>query len=695
MKRSVPIEQLRNIGIMAHIDAGKTTTTERILYYTGKSYRMGEVHEGQATMDWMEQERERGITITSAATTCSWKDHVINIIDTPGHVDFTIEVERSLRVLDGAVGVFCAVGGVQPQSETVWRQAERYRVPRIAFVNKMDRVGADFFRVLKELSKRLSANPVALQIPLGSEDSFIGVIDLIEMHAVVYDDESKGAKFQVVPIPDEYRQKAEQYHERLIEAVCDVDDLLMETYLEGSEIGKDQIRLALKKGALSLKLTPVLCGTAFRNKGIQPLLDAIVDYLPSPREVGAVTGKDSSGQDQVRYPDDDEAFSALAFKVMNDPYVGQLTFIRVYSGAVNAGDTVFNSGSGKKERIGRLVRMYADKREEIKTIHAGEIAAVLGLKNTITGHTLCEANRAIVLESMDFPEPVISIAIEPKTKVDQEKLGMAMSRMSMEDPSFKVHTDRSTGDTLISGMGELHLEIIVDRIRREFGVEANVGRPQVAYTESITREAQEETKYAKQTGGHGQFAHVLIRVEPLPSGSGLEFVDKIVGGVIPREYIPAVRKGVEEAMQMGPSAGYPVQDVRVTLYDGSFHEVDSSEMAFKIAGSMAMKNALKKAGPIMLEPIMDVEVVSPPEYIGDVISDLSSRRGKVLGMDTRSDVRVIASQVPLAEMFGYATGLRSLTQGRGTFTMQVSHYEPVPSGISANVKESRGGQLYG
>jgi len=680
---------------MAHIDAGKTTTTERILYYTGKSYRMGEVHEGQATMDWMEQERERGITITSAATTCSWKDHVINIIDTPGHVDFTIEVERSLRVLDGAVGVFCAVGGVQPQSETVWRQAERYRVPRIAFVNKMDRVGADFFRVLKELSKRLSANPVALQIPLGSEDSFIGVIDLIEMHAVVYDDESKGAKFQVVPIPDEYRQKAEQYHERLIEAVCDVDDLLMEAYLEGSEIGKDQIRLALKKGALSLKLTPVLCGTAFRNKGIQPLLDAIVDYLPSPREVGAVTGKDSSGQDQVRYPDDDEAFSALAFKVMNDPYVGQLTFIRVYSGAVNAGDTVFNSGSGKKERIGRLVRMYADKREEIKTIHAGEIAAVLGLKNTITGHTLCEANRAIVLESMDFPEPVISIAIEPKTKVDQEKLGMAMSRMSMEDPSFKVHTDRSTGDTLISGMGELHLEIIVDRIRREFGVEANVGRPQVAYTESITREAQEETKYAKQTGGHGQFAHVLIRVEPLPSGSGLEFVDKIVGGVIPREYIPAVRKGVEEAMQMGPSAGYPVQDVRVTLYDGSFHEVDSSEMAFKIAGSMAMKNALKKAGPIMLEPIMDVEVVSPPEYIGDVISDLSSRRGKVLGMDTRSDVRVIASQVPLAEMFGYATGLRSLTQGRGTFTMQVSHYEPVPSGISANVKESRGGQLYG
>ncbi|HRR22405.1 MAG TPA: elongation factor G [Desulfomonilia bacterium] len=695
MKRSVPIEQIRNIGIMAHIDAGKTTTTERILYYTGKSYKMGEVHDGQATMDWMEQERERGITITSAATTCSWKDHFINIIDTPGHVDFTIEVERSLRVLDGAVSVFCAVGGVQPQSETVWRQAERYRVPRIAFVNKMDRVGADFFRVIGEISDKLAANPVALQIPLGKEDSFAGVIDLIEMHAVVYDDETKGAQFKTTPIPEEYRGSAEEYRERLIEAVCDVDDQLMEAYLEGREIEKERIKLALKKGALSLKLTPVLCGTAFRNKGVQPLLDAIVDYLPSPREVGAVNGKDESGQDQVRYPDDDESLSALAFKVMNDPYVGQLTFVRVYSGIVNAGDTVYNSGTGKKERIGRLVRMYADKREEIKTIHAGEIAAVLGLKNTITGQTLCDPSRPIVLESMDFPEPVISIAIEPKTKADQEKLAMAMSRMSMEDPSFKVHTDRNTGDTLISGMGELHLEIIVDRIRREFGVEANVGRPQVAYTESITRAAEEETKYAKQTGGHGQYAHVLIRVEPLQSGSGFEFVDKIVGGVIPREYIPAVRKGAEEALQMGPCAGYPVQDVRVTLFDGSYHEVDSSEMAFKIAGSMAMKNALKKAGPIMLEPIMDVEVVSPSEYIGDIINDLSSRRGRVLGMDTRADVRVIASQVPLAEMFGYATSLRSQSQGRATFTMQVSHYEPVPTSISAQVKDARGGQLYG
>ncbi len=695
MKRSVPIEQVRNIGIMAHIDAGKTTTTERILFYTGKSYKIGEVHDGQATMDWMEQERERGITITSAATTCIWKNHFINIIDTPGHVDFTIEVERSLRVLDGAVGVFCAVGGVQPQSETVWRQAERYRVPRIAFVNKMDRVGANFFQVLGELSNKLAANPVALQLPIGREENFTGVIDLIEMHAVIYDDETKGAQFQIAPIPEEYHDKAEEYREKLIEAVCDVDDQLMEIYLEGGEIEKERIKLALKKGALTLKLTPVLCGSAFKNKGVQPLLDAIVDYLPSPREVGAVTGKDLSGQDQVRYPDDEESFSALAFKVMNDPYVGQLTFIRVYSGVLNIGDSVFNTGSGKKERIGRLVRMFADKREEIKSIHAGEIAAALGLKNTITGQTLCDASRPVVLESMDFPEPVISIAIEPKTKSDQEKLAMALSRMSMEDPSFKVHTDRNTGDTLISGMGELHLEIIVDRIRREFGVEANVGRPQVAYTESITREAQEETKYAKQTGGHGQFAHVLIRVEPLQSGSGFEFVDKIVGGVVPREYIPAVRKGVEEALQMGPCAGYPVQDVRVTLYDGSYHEVDSSEMAFKIAGSMAMKNALKKAGPIMLEPIMDVEVVSPAEYIGDIINDLSSRRGKVLGMDTRADVRVIASQVPLAEMFGYATSLRSQSQGRATFTMQVSHYEPVPTNISAQVKETRGGQLYG
>ncbi|HOO46941.1 MAG TPA: elongation factor G [Deltaproteobacteria bacterium] len=695
MNRQVPIGNLRNIGIMAHIDAGKTTTTERILYYTGRSYKIGEVHDGQATMDWMEQEKERGITITSAATSCSWKDHIINIIDTPGHVDFTIEVERSLRVLDGTVGVFCAVGGVQPQSETVWRQAQRYHVPRIAFVNKMDRIGANFFNVLKELKEKLSANPVALQIPVGKEDAFTGIIDLIEMQAVIYDDTSKGASFETVDIPEEYTEIARTYRERLIEALCDVDEGIMEDFLNGEDIDNSRVRHAVKKGTLSLSVTPVLCGSAFKNKGVQPLLDAIVEYLPSPLEAGKVVGKNDSGEEITRRPGDEEAFAALAFKVMNDPYVGQLTFVRVYSGVVNVGDSVFNSTTGKKERMGRLVRMFADKREEIKSLYAGEIAAVLGLKNTITGQSLCDPSSPIILESMDFPEPVISIAIEPKSKTDQEKLSGGLSRLSMEDPSFRVHSDPNTGDTLISGMGELHLEIIVDRLRREFGVEANIGKPQVAYTESITKSANEDLKYAKQSGGHGQFAHVLIRVEPAETGTGLDFVNEISQGVIPKEYIPAVRKGVEEAMLTGPCAGYPVVDVKVALYDGSFHEVDSSEMSFKIAGSMAMKNALKKAGPIMLEPVMDVEVVSPVDYIGDVISDLSSRRGKVLGMDTRADVRVIAGQVPLAEMFGYATSLRSLSQGRATFTMQVSHYEPVPSSISDHLKVSRGGQLYG
>ncbi|MGC9325509.1 MAG: elongation factor G [Desulfomonilia bacterium] len=695
MNRIIPIERLRNIGIMAHIDAGKTTTTERILYYTGKSYKLGEVHDGQAIMDWMDQEKERGITITSAATTCSWRDHIINIIDTPGHVDFTIEVERSLRVLDGAVGVFCAVGGVQPQSETVWRQAERYRVPRLAFVNKMDRIGADFFNVVNELEAKLGATPVALQLPLGNEDSFTGVIDLIDMKALVFDDETKGSRYERTDIPREYEELAQHHRIRLIETLCDVDDTVMEAYLEGGNIDPDTIKSSIKKATLALKLTPVLCGSAFKNKGVQPLLDAVVDYLPSPLEVGAVKGKTEDGQDESRLPGDNEPLSALAFKVMNDPYVGQLTFVRVYSGVLNSGETVYNSSTTKKERIGRLVRMFADKREEIKTVYAGEIAAVLGLKNTITGQSLCDPARPIILESMDFPEPVISIAIEPKTKADQEKLGIALSRLAMEDPSFKVYTDQNTGDTIISGMGELHLEIIVDRLRREFHVEANIGKPQVAYMETITRSVQEELKYAKQTGGHGQFAHILITVEPQESGSGLEFVNKITGGVIPREYIPAVKKGVEEAMLTGPCAGYPVQDVRVTLFDGSYHEVDSSEMAFKIAGSMVMKNALKKAGPIMLEPIMDVEVVSPVEHIGDVINDLSSRRGKVLGMDTRADVRVVAAQVPLAEMFGYATSLRSLSQGRATFTMQVSHYEPVPTNISDTLKVSRGGQMYG
>jgi len=695
VNRQVPIGKLRNIGIMAHIDAGKTTTTERILYYTGKSYKIGEVHDGQATMDWMEQEKERGITITSAATSCSWNDHIINIIDTPGHVDFTIEVERSLRVLDGTVGVFCAVGGVQPQSETVWRQAQRYQVPRIAFVNKMDRVGANFFNVVSELQNKLSANPVALQIPIGQEESFAGVIDLVDMNAVIYDDTTKGSSFEMAPIPDEYADLASSYREKLVESLCDVDESIMDDFLNGKDIDKSRIREAIKKGTLSLTLTPVMCGSAFKNKGVQPLLDAIVQYLPSPLEAGKVIGKDENTQEITRIPSDEEPFAALAFKVMNDPYVGQLTFVRVYSGVINVGDTVYNSTTGKKERMGRLVRMFADKREEIKTLFAGEIAAVLGLKNTITGHSLCDPANPVILESMDFPEPVISIAIEPKSKTDQEKLSGGLSRLSMEDPSFRVHTDKDTGDTLISGMGELHLEIIVDRLRREFGVEANIGKPQVAYTESITRNADENLKYAKQSGGHGQFAHILIRVEPAESGVGLDFVNEISQGVIPKEYIPAVKKGVEEAMLTGPCAGYPVVDVRVVLYDGSFHEVDSSEMSFKIAGSMAMKNVLKKAGPIMLEPIMDVEVVSPVDYIGDVISDLSSRRGKVLGMDTRADVRVIASQVPLAEMFGYSTTLRSLSQGRATYTMQVSHYESVPTSISDHLKVSRGGQLYG
>ena len=694
MSRMVPIEKLRNIGIMAHIDAGKTTTTERILFYTGRSYKIGEVHDGQATMDWMEQEKERGITITSAATTCAWKDSIINIIDTPGHVDFTIEVERSLRVLDGAVAVFCAVGGVEPQSETVWRQAERYRVPRIAFVNKMDRVGADFLNVVGQIKQKLGANAIAIQLPIGQEETFEGVIDLVQMQAVSFDETSKGATYSFGEIPEQLKDIAAEYRERLIEAVSDVDDRIMEDYLAGKQIETGVLKTAIKKGTLLGSLTPVLCGSAFKNKGVQPMLDAVVDYLPSPVEVGAIKGKTEGGTDAGRNPRDDENFSALAFKVMNDPYVGQLTFVRVYSGTLNSGEAVYNSNTTKKERIGRLVRMYADKREEIKTIYAGEIVAVLGLKNTITGHTLCDPEHPIILESMDFPDPVISIAIEPKSKSDQEKLGFALSRLAMEDPSFKVHTDRETGDTLISGMGELHLEIIVDRLKREFSVEANIGKPQVAYRETITKTAQETVKYAKQTGGHGQFAHVVISVEPQP-GAGFEFLNKVTGGAIPREFIPAVKKGVEEALETGPSAGYPVQDVKVTLLDGSFHEVDSSELAFKIAGSMAMKSGLRKAGPIVLEPIMDVEVVCPVDHIGEVISDLSSRRGKILGMDTRAEVRVVASEVPLAEMFGYATSLRSLTQGRATYTMQVSHYEPMPASISDTLKVSRGGQIYG
>lgn len=676
---------------MAHIDAGKTTVTERILYYTGKGYKIGEVHNGEATMDWMEQEKERGITITAAATTCSWRDRMINIIDTPGHVDFTIEVERSLRVLDGAVGVFCAVGGVQPQSETVWRQAKRYSVPTLAFVNKMDRVGADFYEVVKEIREKLGGIPVALQLPIGSEDSFVGVVDLIEMDAVIFDDKTKGADFTRGEIPEEYRTKADTYRETLIEALCDVDDSIMEAFLEGKPIDNASIRRALRKGTLGLSLTPVLCGSAFKNRGVQPLLDAVVDYLPSPVDVGAVKGTKEDGSDISRKPSDDAPFSALAFKVMSDPYVGQLTFVRVYSGVIHSGDNVLNATKGKKERIGRLLRMYANKREDIKSLYAGEIAAVIGLKNTVTGQSLCDSDQPIILESMDFPEPVISIAIEPKSKADQEKLGFALARLAVEDPSFKVHTDHDTGDTIVSGMGELHLEVIVDRLMREFKVEANVGRPQVAYHETITRTVDENFKYVKQTGGHGQYAHVVIKVEPLDPGSGIVFEDKITGGVIPREYIPAVKKGVESGLGMGPKGGYPVVDVRIELYDGSYHDVDSSEMSFKTAGSMAIKNALHRASPVMLEPVMDVEVVSPEEYIGDVISDLSSRRGRVLGMDMRSEVRVIAAQVPLSEMFGYSTSLRSASQGRATYTMQLSRYEPVPGNISDNLKVSRGG----
>jgi elongation factor G len=686
----LPIDKLRNIGIMAHIDAGKTTVTERILYYTGMTYKIGEVHDGQATMDWMDQEKERGITITAAATTCSWKGNMINIIDTPGHVDFTIEVERSLRVLDGAIAVFCAVGGVQPQSETVWRQAQRYEVPRVAFVNKMDRVGADFFLVLEQMKNKLGANPVALQIPYGKEDKFYGLVDLIEMNAIRFNEEAKGSKFDIVTVPDELKDTANEYREKLLNAASDIDDGIMMAYLNGETIDSDSIRAAIRKGTIDLAFTPVLCGAAFKNKGVQPLLDAVIDFLPSPKDKGKIYGKTESGDDTSREPINDESFSALAFKVMNDPYVGQLTYIRSYSGVLNSGDMIYNSSTGRKERIGRLVRMFADKREDIKTLNAGDIAAILGLKGTITGHSLCDRTKPIILEAMEFPEPVISIAIEPKSKSDQEKLGVALSRLGVEDPSFKVHVDPDMGDTIISGMGELHLEIIVDRLKREFGVEANVGKPQVSYKETITKTVDEDCKYAKQTGGHGQFAHVLIKVEPLEAGGGYVFVNAITGGTIPKEYIPAVKKGIEEALHVGPCAGYPMVDLKITLYDGSYHEVDSSEMAFKIAASMALKNAAKKGAPVMLEPIMDVEVVSPDEYIGDLISDLSSRRGKILGMDTRSDVRVIAAQVPLAEMFGYATSVRSLSQGRATYTMQVSHYEPVPGNISENLKTGRG-----
>jgi len=686
MARTVSLEKTRNIGIMAHIDAGKTTTTERILYYTGINYKIGEVHEGTATMDWMVQEQERGITITSAATTCFWRDHRVNIIDTPGHVDFTIEVERSLRVLDGAVAVFCSVGGVEPQTETVWRQADKYGVPRLAFINKMDRLGADFFRVVKMIETRLGARPAVMQLPIGAEDKFAGVVDLITMKAVVWEDESLGAKFHEEKIPEDLQDQANEYREKLLEAAADADEALMEKYLDGKPITEAELRVAIRKATLALKIVPIVCGTAFRNKGVQPMLDAVVDFLPSPVDIppvkGVIAGTDKPDERPAR---DDVPFSALAFKIMTDPFVGTLTFFRVYSGSISSGASIYNSTKIKRERVGRLLKMHANKREEIKEVYAGDIAAAVGLRTATTGDTLCDEDKPIVLESIDFPDPVISIAIEPKSKADQEKLGLSLQKLATEDPSFRVRTDEETGQTIISGMGELHLEIIVDRLLREFSVGASVGKPQVAYRETVRKPVEQQGRFVRQTGGRGQYGDVWIKLEPQEPGAGFEFIDAIKGGAIPREYIPAVEKGVREALDNGVLAGYPVVDVKVTLFDGSFHDVDSSEIAFKIAGSMAFKQAARKASPVLLEPIMSVEVVVPEDFMGDVIGDLSSRRGKVLGMDTRPAAQAIDARVPLAQMFGYATDVRSMTQGRATYTMQFSHYEPVPAAVAEGI----------
>jgi elongation factor G len=680
------LQNTRNIGIMAHIDAGKTTTTERILYYTGVTYKIGEVHDGTAVMDWMVQEQERGITITSAATTCYWKDCKINIIDTPGHVDFTIEVERSLRVLDGAVAVFDTVAGVEPQSETVWRQANKYEVPRIAFMNKMDRVGADFFMSVGSMVERLDANPVPVQIPIGAEDAFRGPIDLVTMKGLYYDDETLGASYTEGDIPENLLPLAREYREKMIEALADIDDAIMEKYLNKEEIGAEEIKAVLRRGTLERKLTPVICGTAFRNKGVQLLLDAIVDYLPSPLDIppvaGTVPGSDSV---IVRQASDKDPFAAIAFKVMTDPFVGQLTFIRVYSGVLSAGSYVYNSTKDTKERVGRLLKMHANKREELKEVSAGDIAAVVGLKHTLTGDTLCDDKQPIILEIMEFPEPVMSVAIEPKTKADQEKLSQSLAKLTQEDPSFRVSFNEETNQTIISGMGELHLEIIVDRLLREFKVGASVGKPQVAYKETIRNSSKAEGKFIKQTGGRGQYGHVYIEIEPLEPGKGFEFENKVVGGTIPREYIPAVEKGIRESADRGILAGYPVVDIKARLYDGSYHDVDSSEMAFKIAGSMAFKEATKNAKPVLLEPVMSLEIVTPEEYMGDVIGDLNSRRGRIINIEKRGNVQVIKGQAPLAEMFGYATDLRSKTQGRATYTMQFSHYNEVPKGVSEGI----------
>lgn len=682
MAREFSLEKTRNIGIMAHIDAGKTTTTERILFYTGITHKIGEVHDGAATMDWMAQEQERGITITSAATTCHWKNHRINIIDTPGHVDFTVEVERSLRVLDGAVAVLTARGGVEPQTETVWRQAEKYNVPRMAYVNKMDITGADFFNVIKMMQERLQANPVAIQLPIGSEDTFSGIVDLIKMEAIIYEDDL-GKVADEVAIPDDMKDLADEYRDKLLEAVAEEDDDLMEKYLGGEEISEDEIRKAIRKATIACKMTPVTCGSSYRNRGVQPMLDAIVDFMPAPIDIPAIKGVNpDTGEEDHRDSTDDGPFAALAFKIMADPYVGKLAFFRVYSGTLSSGSYVFNSTKGKKERIGRILQMHANHRAELDTVYSGDIAAAVGLKDTTTGDTLCDDSKPIILESMEFPDPVISVAVEPKTKNDQEKMGIALQKLAEEDPTFRVRTDQETGQTIISGMGELHLEIIVDRMLREFKVDCNVGNPQVAYRETIRKPAKAEGKFVRQSGGHGQYGHCWLELTPQEPGEGFTFENKIVGGVIPKEFINPIENGVREAMDNGVIAGYPMVDVKVTVYDGSYHEVDSSEMAFKIAGSMAFRNGAEKANPVLLEPYVKVEVIVPEEYMGDVMGDINSRRGRIEGMEARNGAQVINAFVPLSEMFGYSTDLRSKTQGRGNYSMEVSYYDEVPKNIA-------------
>ena len=693
MARKTPIERYRNIGISAHIDAGKTTTTERVLFYTGVSHKIGEVHDGAATMDWMEQEQERGITITSAATTCFWSgmagsmpEHRINIIDTPGHVDFTIEVERSMRVLDGACMVYCAVGGVQPQSETVWRQATKYGVPRIAFVNKMDRAGADFFKVYDQMRDRLRANPVPIQVPFGAEDSFKGVIDLVKMKAILWDEDNRGTTFRYVDVPADLEELSVEWREKMVEAAAESSDELMEKYLEGGELTEEEIKAGLRKRTVDLEIVPMLCGSAFKNKGVQAMLDAVIEYLPAPNDVAAIRGLDAGSEEPIeRHAKDDEPFSALAFKIMTDPFVGTLTFVRVYSGVLSSGDTVYNSQNSGKERIGRILQMHANQREEIKELRAGDIGACVGLKDVITGTTLSSMDKPVVLEKMEFPEPVIAVAVEPKTKADQEKMGIALQKLAQEDPSFRVRTDEESGQTIISGMGELHLEILVDRMRREFKVEANVGKPQVAYRESIRKTVEQEGKFVRQSGGRGQFGHVWLRIEPRERGEGYEFVNSIVGGVVPREYIPAVDKGAKEQLENGVIAGFPMVDVRVTLFDGSYHDVDSSEMAFKIAASMGVKEGARKADPVLLEPMMKVEVVTPEDYMGDVIGDLNRRRGLVQGMEDGPSGKIVRAEVPLAEMFGYATDLRSQTQGRAGYSMEFSRYAEAPASVAEAV----------